>query len=432
MRWRVWALAWPVILSNLSVPLLGAVDTAMMGREAAPSALGAVAIGALIFDFVYWGFGFLRMGTTGTVATARGAGDTGEVRAALGRALGVGLVLGLVLLAGQGLIEGIAFRMVEGSEQVITGAHTYFQARIWAAPAVLMNYAVLGWLIGTQRPGAVLLLQLVTNGVNVALDLYLVGELGMAEGGVAVATAIAQYTSLLVALPILHRALAAEGGRWSRAQLLDTHKLRAMWSANFDIFVRTLCLIGAFAYFTTRGALQGEVVLAANAVLMNLQTLMAYGLDGFAHAAEALVGEAVGARSRGRLMASLRAVSLFGGVLALLCAAVYALFGPEIVGLLTHQPAVIAEALRYLPWAVGSPLVSVWCFLLDGIFIGAGRTGAMRNAMIVSLGLFVASVWLSTPTYGNHGLWFSLMLFMVARSVTLGAALPRLLRLVGR
>ncbi|MCP4327157.1 MAG: MATE family efflux transporter [Alphaproteobacteria bacterium] len=425
---RVWRLAGPIILSNMSVPLLGAVDTAVVGHLPDPAYIGAVAIGAIIFNFIYWGFGFLRMGTTGFTAQALGARDWQEIRAIIARGIIISLGLAVVILAGQSLIRGAAFWLIEASGDVEALAVTYYDVRVWGAPAALANYAVLGWLLGIQRPRTALVLQIVLNGINIALDLWFVLGLGWGVEGVAFATVISEYSAALLGLWIVHRALIAAGGNWRRDQILDRTRLIAFARVNGDIFIRTLCLIFAFSYFTAQSARMGDVLLAANAVLMHFQHFMAYGLDGFAFAAEALIGGAVGARNREALRAGVSVTTQWAFAISGIYVLVYALLGTEIIGVLTGIEEVRSAAAQFLPWAIVMPLISVWSFQLDGIFIGATRTGEMRNAMIVSVAIYLAAVHLLLPIMGNHGLWLALMVYMVARAVTLGLYYPRVVQ----
>ena len=424
----IWRLAGPIILSNLSTPLLGAVDTAVMGHLPDAAYLGAVAVGSVIFSFLYWGFGFLRMGTTGFTAQAHGAGDDAELRACLGRPLLLGTGLGLLLILLQWPIGAVAFALLDASAQVESYAGTYFAIRIWSAPFALINYAVLGWLLGTQRARHALLLQVALNGVNIGLDLLFVVGLGYTIAGVAAASLIAEIVAAGLGLSLCMQLLHRAGGRWSWARLTDRARLVALLRVNRDIFIRTLSLISAFAYFTAQGARIGETTLAANAILMQLQNVLSFGLDGFAHAAEILVGSAVGARDRRAFSAAVRTATVWAFGLAAVFSAVLALGGTSIVGLYTDLPEVRATALNYLPWMIASPFVSVWAFQLDGIFIGATRTRAMRNAMLISVAFYLAAVWTLVPWFGNHGLWLALLFFLGLRGITLGFAYPRLLR----
>jgi MATE family multidrug resistance protein len=427
---RVWALAVPIMLSTLSTPLLGAVDTAVIGRLPDAAYIGGVAVGAVLFNFLFWGFGFLRMGTTGFTAQAFGAGDRDELRAALLRPLVLAVALGALLIAAQAPIGFVAFNLLEASAEVEGFARSYYEIRIWSAPAALVNYALLGWLLGAQRAGAMFALQVALNGINIVLDLVFVIGLGWGIEGVAWASLIAEVAAAALGLIIVGRALARAGGRWDRARLLRRERLSALFRVNRDIFLRTLALIVAFGYFTVRGAEMGDVTLAANAILMHLHMFMAYGLDGFSHAAEILAGGAVGARSRTAFRAAVSAATLWALAMAAAIAAAYALLGPAIIGLFTVLGEVRAAAETYLPWMLLLPFVSVWGFLLDGIFIGATRTGAMRNAMALSLGAYLVACWLLIPALGSHGLWLAFTVFMTARALTLGAAYPRLERAV--
>ncbi len=427
---RVWALAVPIMIANVSTPLLGAVDTAVVGRLPDAAYIGGVAVGAVLFNFLFWGFGFLRMGTTGFTAQAFGAGDRDELRAALLRPLVLALALGALLVALQAPIGAVAFRVLDASPEVEGFARSYYDIRIWSAPAALVNYALLGWLLGTQRTGAMLMLQVALNGINIVLDLVFVIGFGWGIEGVAWASLIAEAAAAALGLVMVGRALARAGGRWDRARLLRRDRLSALFRVNVDIFLRTLALIVAFGYFTVRGAEMGDVTLAANAILLHLQMFMAYGLDGFAHAAEILAGGAVGARSRTAFRAAVSAATLWALAMAAAIAAAYALLGPAIIGLFTVLDEVRAAAQNYLPWMVLLPFVSVWGFLLDGIFIGATRTGAMRNAMGLSLSAYLVACWLLIPALGNDGLWLAFTVFMAARALTLGASYPRLERAV--
>jgi MATE family multidrug resistance protein len=422
----IWRLAGPIILSNLSTPLLGAVDTAVMGHLPDAAYLGAVAVGSVIFSFLYWGFGFLRMGTTGFTAQAHGAGDRDELRACLGRPLLLAVGLGLLLILLQWPIGMAAFALMDASTQVEDFAGTYFEIRIWSAPFALTNYAVLGWLLGTQRARHALALQVVLNGVNIVLDLLFVVGLGYAIAGVAAASLIAEIVAAGLGLALCARLLRREGGAWSRARLLDRDRLVNLFRVNRDIFLRTLSLIFAFAYFTAKGAEMGETTLAANAVLQQFQNILAFGLDGFAHAAEILVGSAVGARDRRAFRGAVTTSTIWAALLALIFAGVLVLAGPALIALFSDIDAVREAARTYLPWMIASPFVSVWAFQLDGIFIGATRTRAMRNAMLASVAFYVLAVGVLVPWQGNHGLWLALLLFLGARGITLAAAYPAL------
>lgn len=423
---RVLRLAVPIVLANLTQPLLSAADTAIAGHFPGMAALGGVALGGVFFNFVFWGCGFLRMGTTGLVAQAYGAGDQAGLRAVLLRALGLGFAIGAAILVLQVPLVHLALALLGGGAAVKANATAYCLARIWSAPAALGNYVVLGSLLGRQRPRLALLLQAVINLSNLVVALALVYGLGWGIAGLGGATAAADWIGLAVGAVLLrrlhHRGLPPVDWR----AILASDALLRLLRVNSDIFLRTLCLLGAFGWFAHQGAGLGDAVLAANALLLNFQTFMALGLDGFAHAAEALVGAAIGAGDRHGFRMALKVTSQWAGAIALCFAATYALAGGTIIRLLTDQPAVRAVALAYLPWAAASPLVSVWSFELDGVFIGAMRTREMRNGMAVALVGFLGGVALLEPRLGNAGLWASLMIFMVLRAAVLGGFLGRI------
>jgi len=431
MHGRIWRLAGPIIISNISVPLLGAVDTAVVGHLPGPEYLGAVAIGALIFSFLYWGFGFLRMGTTGLTAQAVGAARPGARQVILYRALVLGGAIAIVILVCQAAIAWCAFRLIEASPAVESLADTYYRIRIWGAPATLANYAILGWFLGLQNARIPLALQVFTNGVNIVLDLWFVLGLGWGVGGVAAATVLAEYSGLaLGAVFVLSRVRRRGGWRVGWPAIFDGRELGRMMVINIDIFIRTLCLIFAFAYWTAQSARLGDTILAVNAVLANFNTIAAYALDGFAHAAEALVGRAKGAGDRAGFARAARVSMIWAGLCAVMIALVYWAAGDLIIAVMTDLPEIRLRAADYLPWAVALPLVSVWAFAYDGIFIGATRTRALRNGMLISLLLYLVAANIGLGLWGNHGLWAALTVFMVLRAGTLHIQFPALLRSV--
>ena len=414
------------MLSNVSVPLVGAVDTAVVGRLPEPQAIGAVALGALIFTFLYWGFGFLRMGTTGFIARAHGANNRQALYDTLLRVLLLALAFGLLtILLSQPLI-GLALHLLDSSLEIEQLTRNYAEIRIWSAPATLCLYVFTGVFIGMQKTTHAFVLQLILNISNVALDFLLVIGFEMGVEGVAIATLIAEYFAVVCGFILLRGPLASALGNIDWQRLLERSALLELMHANGNIFIRTLCLVFSFAYFTAQSAKMGEVMLAANAILLHLQSIMAYGLDGFAHAAEALTGSAYGAGRRREFSRAVRLTSLWGGVIAALVGLVYFLLGEFILRLFTDIDAVLEAARVYLPWMMIAPVISVWSFQLDGIFIGAGYTREMRNAMIVSMLVYLAILSLSIPLWGNHGLFLGLSLFMLVRALTLGFYYPRI------
>jgi MATE family multidrug resistance protein len=418
--------ALPIVLSNATVPLLGAVDTGVVGQMGQAAPIGAVGIGAITLATFYWVFGFLRMGTSGLAAQAHGAGDAAERAAVLYRALLIGLGAGLVLVAAQGLLFAAAFAVAPAGPEVEALALRYLSIRIWGAPATIALYAVTGWLIALERTRGVFALQLWMNGVNIALDLWFVLGLGWGVPGVAAATLVAEWTGLLLGLRFC-RAAFGSGWRAARARLADRAALARMGAVNGNIMVRSVGLQLSFTAFLFLGAGMGDVTLAANQVLLQFIEIAAYALDGFAFAAEALVGQAVGARALPALRAAARLASLWALAATLLLCAAFALFGPAIIDLMTTAPEVRGEARLYLPWLVAAPLVGVASWMLDGIFIGATQTREMRDAMLVSVAAYAAALALLLPAFGNHGLWAGLMVLNVTRALTLWLYWPRVL-----
>lgn len=424
------AIALPVMISNLSTPLIGVVDTAVVGRLPDPAYIGAVAVGSLIFTFVFWAFGFLRMGTTGLTAQARGAGDRDEVVSTLGRALLIAGSIGAGLIVLQWPIREIAFALLGGSERVESLAQAYFDIRIWAAPATLANYALLGWFIGLGRTDIGLVLQLILNLTNMALDALFVLVFGWDVRGVALGTLVAEILAACVGVLVAMRHTHALRGRWTWPHLLVAARLKQTLAVNRDIMIRSLALIIVFVWFMAQGARQGDVTLAANAVLMQFIAVSAYFLDGLAFAAEALVGRAVGGAHRAGLLAAARMTTLWAAGLALLASMIIAIFGTTLIDLLTIDTATRSAARLYLPWVIAAPLLGVWAFQLDGIFIGATRTVQMRKAMLVALLIFFAAWRLLAPLQ-NHGLWAALLVHYIARIGTLSYYYPGLVRSVG-
>lgn len=422
---EVWHRAWPVILANLSVPLLGAVDTAVIGHLPNPAYLGAVAIGALIFNFLYWGFGFLKMGTTGFIAQAAGAGDATRIRTILAQSLLLGLGIAFVIIILQVPTIKIALFAIDASADVEQGASTYFSYRIWGAPAVLINYTFMGVFIGLGNTRAALISQIVMNSINIGLDFFLVLILDLKIPGVAIATVIAEYSGLVVGIYLVRRELLKLGGNWIKEAIFSLNQMRRLLSANLDIFIRTILLIITFSYFTAEAAKQGEIVLAAFAVLMNFVHFLSFGLDGFAHAAEGLVGKAVGANQRHKLDEVVAVSSLWALIVALLYSVIYAGFGHVFIDILTNIEPVRIVAYQYLPWLILMPLVAVLPYQLDGIFIGALQSKAMRNGMVISFVSYFVSIHLFTNFWGAHGLWAALMVFMAVRGATLAIAYPK-------
>ena len=408
-----------MILSNLTIPLLGLVDTAVMGHMSDAWYLGGIALGALIFSFVYWGFGFLRMGTTGLTAQALGQQNANELRATLARAVILALSLSLVLLFLQTPVRDLSLWLLDASNEVENAAAAYFDVRIWSAPATLINYVFIGWFLGMQNARAPLYLLVLINATNIVLDLFFVFVLDMGVQGVALASVIAEYAGVVLALYLVHKQLQHGQGQWLHAAIFNLAQFRRLLILNQNIFIRTLCLIFSFAFFTAQGAKHGDVILAANAVLMNFQTFMAYGLDGVAHAAEALVGKAMGEKNRAAYRQAVITAGFWSLIVAAIFMLIYLLFGTQVINALTDIETVRQTAYEYLPWLIISPIVSVWSYLYDGVFIGATRSTEMRNTMLLSTFCFFLPAWYLLLPWDNHGLWAALLIFMLARGITM-------------
>lgn len=419
---RVLAIALPVVLSNATIPILGAVDTGVVGQLGRAEPIGAVGIGAVILASIYWIFGFLRMGTSGLVAQAHGAGDTPEAGAHLARALGIGLAAGLGFIALQLPIFAGAFMLAPASAEVEALARQYLGLRIWGAPATIALYALTGWLIALERTRALLVLQLLMNGLNILLDVWFVLGLGWGVRGVAAATLIAEWSGLALGLWFARHALVAA---LRRGGLMARERIEELVRVNGDILIRSVLLQGSFTTFIFLGAGQGDVTLAANQVLLQFLEITAYGLDGFAFAAESLVGQAVGARRRDRLRRAAQLTTTWGVAGAGLFSAAFLIGGPALIDVLTTAPDVRAEARTYLPWLVAAPLIGIASWMLDGIFIGATRTREMRNTMLVSVAIYALLVMVLPLGWGNHGLWAALMGLNTLRGLTMWRLYPR-------
>ncbi|MCC5974764.1 MAG: MATE family efflux transporter, partial [Rubellimicrobium sp.] len=424
---RVLAIALPIVLSNATVPILGAVDTGVIGQLGDPAAIGGVAIGAVILSAFYWIFGFLRMGTTGLAAQAHGASEHAEVAALLSRALLIGGGAGLLLIAAQGPLFALGHRISPASDAVEGFARDYMAIRIWSAPAAIALYGITGWLIALERTRAVLWLQLWMNGLNVVLDLVFVLGLGWGVSGVAWASFIAEWSGLALGLWFCRGVF--RGPEWrSIALVLDRGRLRVMASVNGDILIRSVLLQAIMISFLFWSAGLGDVELAANQILMQFLSITAFALDGFAFAAEALVGQAMGARARAGLRRAAVLASVWGGLVSLAMSVAFLLAGGAIIDVMTTAPEVRAVARDFLPWMVAAPVMGVAAWMLDGIFIGATRTRDMRDMMAVSAAIYLAAALVLREAFGAHGLWLALHVSFIARALTLGLKYPALER----
>jgi len=427
---RVFVLAIPLILSNLTQPLLSTVDTVLSGHLPGAASLGGVALGGIFFNAVFWTFGFLRMGTTGLVAQAYGARDTHALRLHLIRALLIAAAIGALILAVQRPLISAVITLLGASPAVRANALVYCGIRIWSAPAALANYVILGDLLGRQRARTALALQVAINLVNVAAALLLVLRLHWGVAGIATATLLADWTGCALGLALTHHTGARAAAPVTWREIVHAPSLRSLFALNRDILLRTAGLVLAYAWFTRTGARAGDAVLAANAVLLNLHLIASYALDGFANATEALVGEAIGARRAADFRAVLRASTTAAFAVAALASLTYFACGHWLIGLLTSDAAVAALARTFLPWAAALPLISVLGFQLDGVFIGATRARDLRNSMLTSVAAFLLLAFALQHVFGNHGLWAAFCVFNVLRGLTLALRVPRLARLI--
>jgi multidrug resistance protein, MATE family len=414
------------MIANLTTPLIGIVSTIAIGRLGDATLLGGVAVASVIFDCLFWLFAFLRMSTVAFTAQALGAGETQELRALLLRGFAVAALVGAGLIVLQVPLAAILLKAMGGSDGVTRAAKTYFAIRIWSAPLALANYVVLGWLIGQARARLALAVQIAINLINMAATVLLVLVLNTGIAGAAIAAVVAEATGLMLGVLIARR-LGRGQPAVAHAALLDRAKLIRMLAVNRDIMIRTASLIAVFLFFTAQGARAGDVTLAANAVLNNFLLLSAFFLDGLANAAEQLCGRAYGARDRIGFSSAVRLVVLWGFGFALAVAATYALFGPVLIDVMTASEEVRHGARDYLWFVVLSPLLAVFAFAYDGVYIGATWAREMRNLMLASLAIFLIA-WLSLRSFGNAGLWGALLVHYAARGGLQALRYPAMLR----
>ena len=423
---KVLKIATPIIVANISVPLLGFVDTAVMGHLPHAYYLGAVAVGATIMQFIFWGFGFLRMGTTGLTAQAYGANQNGEIQLNFQRALLLALIISLLLWLFKNQIIDFALYFFKASSEVENLARNYFNIRIWSAPATLINYCLIGWFIGIQKTRIILILQICMNLVNIILDLIFVIGFDWGVEGVALATLIAEFSCVALGFFLYLRRVKNGGFIFDFKNLVDPKKLQRMVTINFNIFIRTFCLIFAFAYFTAQAAKFGDSILAANAILLQFIHFLSFGLDGFAQAAEALVGGALGEKNIIKFRNAVRTTVTLAVVVSIIYTSFYLIFGSWMIGMFTSNENIQIIANNKLIWVVVLPMIAVWPYMLDGIFIGATRTSAMRDGMVISLIIFILALSILLPRFGYCGLWIGLTIFMSARGITLLIAYPKI------
>jgi len=424
---RVLRIAVPIVLSNATVPLLGAVDVGVVGQMGEAAPIGAVGLGAIILTSIFWIFGFLRMGTVGLVGQAAGAGDDAEVSAWLTRALLVAGGGGALLIVLQYPLFWTALWIAPASAEVESLAWTYLLIRIWGAPAAIAIYALTGWLVAMERTAGVAWVQLLMNGLNIALSFVFVLGFGWGVAGVAIATVVAELVGAALGFWFCRTAFANPAWR-DRARVTDRAQLIRMALLNTDILIRSALLMLIFTSFVFYGSGFGDVTLAANEVLIQFMYITAYGMDGFAFAAETLIARAYGRRDPARVRRSALITSVWGLIVCVLAAAAFWAAGPMLIDLMAKDPDVQQTARDYLPWMVAAPLVGFASWMLDGIFIGAARGRDMRNMMIISFIIYWVAVKALVPLMGNHGLWAALLISFVARGLTLGLRYPALER----
>lgn len=431
MNREILRLAIPNIITTLTVPLLGMVDLAIVGHMGSETYIGAIALGTMIFNMIYWNFGFLRMGTSGFTAQACGAGDREETVHILFRALLIGLTAAGVLVLLQYPIRLLVFRLVEGSSGVEAVAAQYFHICIWAAPAILGLYAFKGWFIGMQNARLPMWIAIFMDVTNIALSLCFVFVFKMKIAGVALGTVLAQYAGFAAAVSCWLRNYRSDLRLFSWKAVCSREKMMAFFRVNADIFLRTLCLIAVFTFIPAAGARMGDDFLSANTLLMQFFTLFSYVMDGFAYAGESLVGKYVGAQNRERMRKAIRHLFGWGVLFSLLFSLVYALWGDGLLRLFTDNDGVVAFAGTYYFWVLMVPVVSFAAFLWDGILIGATASRLMRDSMFVATAVFFAVYFSARSAWGNHALWFAFLCFLALRGLLQSLLFHRALRKSG-
>lgn len=428
---QMWQIAIPSIIANISIPFLGLADTFIMGHLPDPRYLGAIALGAMIISILYNSVNFLRMATTGFTAQAGGRNENATIPKIYIRASLSAVIIGIAFILMQWPVAETIFALTGADPEVERLAREYFMIRIWGAPFALMNFVAVGWLLGLHKAKEALWIQLFMNLSNILLNFMFVYGFGMDVDGVALGTILAEAMAAILAFRIISRHSHKLTGHniWSikaRMGLFERAEFVKLFILNRDIFIRTVCLTGSMAIFTILGANMSNEILAANAILMNLQMVTSYGLDGFAQAAEVLVGKQVGAKSRDGFHKAVILSSKWALATAGIFSLIYLVFGEMFINALTNIPDVRHTAGDYLVWVIVLPLISIWSFQLDGIFIGATAGKYMRNGMVISTAAYIGSLAIFLPLWGNHGLWLSYSVFMIIRALTLAIDYPKI------
>lgn len=420
------------MIANAAAPLVGFVDTFVIGRYAGTTALAGIGLGAVIYGIVYWGFGFLRMSTAGLAAQADGAEDQAAVQAHLMRAVPLGITIGLLVFLTQFFLMALAFKVFTASETIEGAAAIYIRARLWGLPATLGSIALMGWFVGISRSGRALHMQIVLNAVNIVLSPLFVITCGWGLFGVGIASAIAEWVGLSAGLLLAWSEIKSRGGlitdNLTKAVLLKASALKKLGVTNTNIFIRTMALTVGFSFFGNAAASEGEIFLAGNHILLQFITMTALVLDGFAHTTEAVAGAAYGAKSRQRFDRAVRLTTEFSVIFALLIGATIYLFGPVFIDLMTQDPLVRESAHKYLPFCALAPVLGFMAWQLDGVFIGVTRTKAMRNAGIAAVIIYLGLHYVLEPRFGGAGIWMAFLSYYVARALTLAVAYPGIRR----
>ena len=412
---QILRLAVPSIVSNITVPLLGLVDVAIVGHMGSADYIGAISVGSMIFNILYWIFGFLRMGTSGMTSQALGRRDLTAVTQLLCRSVAVGLAVATAIVVLQVPLKHLAFLIVSPEDNILRLASTYFNICVWGAPAMLVMYGLTGWYIGMQNTRFPMLISIAQNLVNIAVSLLLVYGFGMKVEGVALGTLIAQYAGAAISLLLLssHYSRLWKYARWKG--LFEKRKMLEFFKVNNDIFLRTLCLVAVNLYFLSAGARQGALILAVNTLLVQLYILFSYFLDGFAFAGEALSGKYYGAHNPEAFLSTVRRVFGWGCLVAIVFTVVYLVGGQWFLGVITNEREVVEAAAGYLPWAIAVPLAGVTAFVWDGIFIGITATRGMLLSSVVASVVFFLLYLLLRPMWANHALWLAFVIYLVVR-----------------
>ena len=426
---KILRLAVPNIISNVTIPLLGLVDLALMGHLDSAIYVGAISLGTVIFNFIYWGFSFLRMSTSGFTSQSYGEKNQQENFSILVRAMIISTVISLFIILLQIPIEWLSFKLINGSAEVESLASEYFRIRVWAAPATLGLYVLNGWFLGMQNAKYPMITSIAANVFNIILSLIFVKSLHLNVTGVALGTVLAQYLGILVGLTLFFRKYKDLIRHWNWQAIIDTTALKNFFRVNSDIFIRTFCVIFVFTFFTSKSASINDHVLAVNSILIQFLLFFAFFIDGFAYAGEALAGRYLGEKNRTLFLKLTRQLFYWGGLLAFIFGLIY-LFGNRLIlQILTNQQDLIESALDFKLWIVITPIVSFASFIWDGVYIGATASKEMRNTMLgASLLVFLPSYFLLYPILGNHALWLAMTLFMLSRGVFQSFLFPKIIR----